>query len=37
MHGIYNYIPVTSHVSEVYNVADIQWLRVRCMWCCFMW
>jgi hypothetical protein len=27
IHGIYNYIIITSHVAEVQNVADIQWLQ----------
>ena len=27
MHGIYNYIPETNHVSRLYNVAAILWLQ----------
>ena len=27
MCGIYNYVRGTSNISEVYNVADIQWLQ----------
>jgi len=27
MHGIYNYIPATNHVSSVYNVAAVLYLQ----------
>jgi hypothetical protein len=26
MQGIYNYMPVASHVSRIYNVATVLWL-----------
>jgi hypothetical protein len=46
MHGIYNYIPATNHVSRVYNVAAVLYLQfvlhvlllllLLCLWdeCC---
>jgi len=27
MHGIYNHIPETNHVSRVYSVADVVYLQ----------
>jgi hypothetical protein len=27
MHGIYNYVPETNYISEVYNVRDVLWLQ----------